>query len=86
MDEPLLYFAAVRGSESRVWQHVTWALTWGGPTGSPGEPLLRGPTPAGDGGPLAERLSPSCRPHRDTPPLSKVVTGTARWNVPVIIG
>ena len=46
MDESLLYFAAVRGSESRVWQHVTWALTWGGPSGGPGEPLLGGsPSP-----------------------------------------
>ncbi len=47
----------------------------GGPAGGPGEPLLRGQTPAGDGGRLAERLRSSCRLPPDTPPSSKVVTG-----------
>ena len=40
MDEPLLYFAAVRGSESRVWQHVTGPLTWGGAEGNRTPDLL----------------------------------------------
>ena len=40
MDEPLLYFAAVRGLESRVWQHVTWRLTWGGAEGNRTPDLL----------------------------------------------
>ena len=50
------------------------ACDLGGPSGGPGEPLSRGPTPAGDGGRLAERLRASCRPHRTSIPRPSSAT------------